>query len=215
MKKILVVIMLSFSVASFSAEMVEYTVHQFEESDTSFQTVRIYSNDKESALIQGSARMIFDFEKETLFILDDSIKTCTKLPMAMVGLFFSGLSGLAVASDSANPTLVKSEKKYEQDGKLYPQFSIHSDDEKIFTVAYDESLDYTVTRKRIDALGSIIESLLGFDIQNTFLKSSSGLPVAIIYYKSGKAKTETILNRFGKGSYEEYFKIPEGYNSEN
>ncbi|MGE3063186.1 MAG: hypothetical protein AB7T10_06080 [bacterium] len=213
MKNLLYLFLLLISVTAFSSEKVIFKLYQFEENDTLVESITIVSDDYRSAIVQGVGRMVFDYKKDTLFIIDDSAKTVTRMSVALVGLLFSGLSGLSSEFDSSEITIRQNEKMYDYLGKKYPQFSVFSDEDKILTVAYDNELDYPYTKKSIERLKNVVETFLGFDMQNEAVKSIIGLPKVMLYYKNGEEKTKTLLVSDEKGSFEKLFSIPDSYKS--
>lgn len=212
MKKIIIAISIFLSLYVISMEKVEMKLYQYTENDTTVQLITIVSDSSMSAVLQENGRMIYDYKKDTLYLIDDSLKTSMKMSISMLGLFVTGLSdNLGVKPDSSGIKIEKSEKKYELSGKYYPQYFIYSNDNKILTIAVDENLEYPYTRKSIDKLKKIIEQIIGFDVQSGAIKDIAGLPKAIIYYKDGVEKTKTLLSGFSKGNFEKYLTVPKDY----
>ena len=212
MKKIIFIAALIAFISAFPAEKTIFRITQYDDADTMSQTMTLVSDSNRSVIIQSSGRMIFDYEKDTLFLIDDSLKTAMKMSVSMLGLFVAGLTEAAeMKADSLTVKIQKSEKKYEYEGNFYPQFSVYSNEEKILTVAVDENADYSMTLKSIDKLEKMIEQIVGFDLQNAGIKSINGLPKVIIYFKENTKKTKIVLTDYAKGAFAKYFEIPSDY----
>lgn len=211
MKKIILILSFAAFIIASSAEKADFTLFRYEGSDTVENKVTLASQQEKSVFVQGSSRLLFDYSKDTLYIMDDSAKTLTKMPVSLVGLFFSGLSGMSPVGDSSKTTVKKNDGSFEYKGSSYPQFSVYSNGERILSVAYDDESDYPYTRKSIDRLKKVVESFLGFDMQSEALKEIKGLPKAMIYYSEGKEQSRAILVSLEKGGFESLFRVPDNY----
>jgi len=213
MKRISIIfIALLFSIILISMEKVEFEITHFDDSDTIVQRITLVSDSQRNAIVQGKTRMIYYHTKDTLFLIDDSLKTSMKMSISMLGLFITGLSGnMEGQIDTSDIQVKKSATKYEYKGKYYLQFNIYSKNEKVFTAAIDESSEYPYTRKSIDKLDKILEKLIGFNIGFTSIKDVKGIPKVIAYYREKFEKIRTVIIDCNKGNYEKYFIIPQEY----
>ncbi len=176
-------------------------------NDSIIDTIKVIISEKGMMFNENNVSIIINTEKQTIFILNNKMKTYQVLPIEELQNLIKMFSNFNV-KDSSSIEIKKIREM--DDSRLY---YIYKNNDKIYEIENNENIDIQKYEKNIKILKNVFKTLPEMK-NNIFNFLDNGIPKKIISFENNKKTLITKLIETKTGDFSYFLIPPKNYNEE-